>query len=62
MRTHMVPDPVHPPLPAVFAHGSHHVTFVDNNMMAEEWDVILVVIKASVLSAYFLYGFPGNDQ
>jgi hypothetical protein len=61
-RTHLVPDPMHPPLPAVFDHGSHHVTFIDNNMMAAERDAILAVINASVLSAYFLYGFHCDDR
>jgi hypothetical protein len=62
MWTHLVPHPLHPPLPAVFDHGSHHVTFVDDSMMTAEHDTILVVINASVLSAYFLYGFPGDDR
>jgi hypothetical protein len=62
MRTHLVPDPMHPPLPRVFDQGSHHITFVNDNMMAAERDAILAVINASVLSAYFLYGFPGDDR
>jgi hypothetical protein len=61
LRTNLVPDPIHPPLPAVFDHGSHHITFIDNNLMAAESDAILAVINASVLSAHFLYGFPGDD-
>jgi hypothetical protein len=34
----------------------------DNTMVAAERNYILAVIKASVLSAYFLYGFPGGDR
>jgi hypothetical protein len=48
-------------MPTVFAHGSHHATFVNDNMMATERDAIMAVINASVLSAYSLYGFPGDD-
>jgi hypothetical protein len=62
MDIHLVPDPLHPPLPAVFDHRSHHVTFVDNNIMTAERDAILAIINASVLSAYFLYGSPGDDR
>jgi hypothetical protein len=61
MRTHLLPDPLHPPLPAVFDHGSHHITFVGDNMMAAERDTILTIINALVLSAYFLYGIPGDN-
>jgi hypothetical protein len=50
MRTHLVPYPLHPPLPVVFDHGSHH-TFIDDNMMAAERDAILAVINASEMSA-----------
>jgi hypothetical protein len=65
VRTHLVPDHLHPPLPAVFDHGSHHVifvVFVEDKMMTAERDTILTIINGSVLSAYFLYGFPGDDQ
>jgi hypothetical protein len=34
MWTHLVPDALHPPLPAVFYNGSQRVTFVDYNMLA----------------------------
>jgi hypothetical protein len=61
IQTHLIPDPIHPPLPAFFAHGSHRVNFVDDNMMAAERNAILAIINVSVLSAYFLYGFPVND-
>jgi hypothetical protein len=49
MWTHLVPDPLHPPLPAVFDLGSHHVTFIVDNMMVAERDAILAIINASVL-------------
>jgi hypothetical protein len=62
MRTHLVTDPMHPPLSAVLDHGSQHVTFVDDNMISAERDAIPAVINASVLSAYFLYGLPGDDR
>jgi hypothetical protein len=62
MRNHLVPDPMHPHLPAVFAHGSHHVTFVDDNMMAAGGEAIMAVINSSILSAYFLYGFPREEN
>jgi hypothetical protein len=60
VQTHQVHDTLHPDLPAVFDHGSHHFTFVDDNMMTAERDAILDMINASVVLAYFLYGFPGN--
>jgi hypothetical protein len=46
----------------VFDHGSHHVTFVDDNTLAAERNTIMGIMNASVLSAYFLYGFPGDDR
>jgi hypothetical protein len=59
-RTHLVPDPLHPPLPAVFDHCSKHITCMDDNMLAAERGTILAIINVSVLSAYFLYGLPGD--
>jgi hypothetical protein len=62
MRTHLVPDLLHPPLPVFFDHGSHHVMYMDDKIMAAERDEILAVIHVSVLSAYVLYGFPDDDR
>jgi hypothetical protein len=62
VRTYHVPDPLHPPLMTVFNTGSHHITFVDDNMMMAECVSILAVINASVLLVYFLYDFPGNSR
>jgi hypothetical protein len=61
MRTHLVPDQLHSPLQAVFDHNSLHGTFMDDNMMTAERDTILAIINTIVLSAYFLYCFPGDD-
>jgi hypothetical protein len=62
MRAHQVPDPLHPALSAFFDHGSHRFTFVDDNVMDTDRDTIWFMINDSVLSAYFLYGFPGDDR
>jgi hypothetical protein len=36
--------------------------FFNDNMIVAERDSVLAVINASVLSAYFLYGIPGDDR
>jgi hypothetical protein len=61
MRTYQVPEPLNPSQPAVFDHGYYHFIFVDDNILAVERN-ILAVINTSVLLAYFLYGFPGDDR
>jgi hypothetical protein len=62
VRTHHIPNTLHPPLPVVFDLGSHHLMFVDDNMIVVDRDAILAAINDHILSMYFLYGFPNDNR